>query len=75
MTDPYARNRDEDRACHEADMIHIGHDDDDNIVVAFQRFGLKASQPGDVGAFLNREAAMDFLGRFTSELKAKGWLS
>lgn len=69
MKDPYARNSDEDRQGIAADSYHIGESGDD-LVVAM----CVGKLPYDVGVFLNRDEAIEFLGRYTNELKAKGWL-
>ena len=69
MSDPHARNADEDRRGIPADSYHIGESDDD-IVIAFCVLKL----PWDVGMFLNKDEALEFLGRLSSEIKEKGWL-
>ena len=70
MNDPYARNADETREAMCAEAYHIG-DAGQEIAVTFSHSGL----PIDLGVMMDREMALEFLGRFTTELRHKGWLS
>ena len=69
MSDLHPRNSDEDRQGISADSYHIGESEDD-LVIAL----CVPQYPADVGVFLDRKEALEFLGRFTHEMRQKGWL-
>lgn len=68
--DPNSRNDDTDRQAIAADSYHIGESQGD-LVVALCVLRL----PCDVGMFLAKDEALEFLGRLTFEIRQKGWLT
>ena len=70
MADPHARNADEDRRGLAADSYHIGESEGD-LVVAL----CVSKLPCDVGMFLSRDEALEFLGRLSFEIRELGWLT
>jgi len=64
------RNDDTDRVCLQADGYFLGSTPEGELVVAFD-----VSGHPQFGIFLDKDAARDFLDRFTAEMQAMGFLS
>ena len=64
------RNDDTDRQCIQANGYFLGATPENDLVIAMD-FGGEAQG----GIFLNREAALSFLDRFTAEMEAMGFLT
>jgi len=70
VMDPHSRNADEDRQGISADSYHIGESEGD-LVIAL----CVSKLPCDVGVFLDKDDALEFLGRLSFEIRQKGWLT
>lgn len=67
------RNDDTARRCMQAHGYFLGSTGkgaEGELVIAFELGGM-----AQAGIFLDRDAATDFLDRFTAEMQARGWLS
>ncbi len=69
MNEPFARNADFDTTALPAVEYLIGGYEGE-LVVSFTR-----PNTPSLACFFNQEDAVGFLGRFTQEMKEKGWLS
>lgn len=63
------RNIDEDCFSFPADKYFLGHTPEGELVLSY------AYGPVQIGHFMDRAAAVDFLNRLTSEMQALGFLS
>lgn len=64
------RNDDTDYVCMQAEGYFLGSTPEGELVVAFDVKGAP-----QFGIFLDKDAARDFLDRFTAEMQAMGFLS